>query len=338
MKKTDLPSKIRCLSLIGLTLIIMVGCYIHHNYYTYNSIKVVVKENAAIPYGSANYNLSDLIKKVDGEIVSVKNDIDTSVVGEQEVVVEVKKDNIVKDVPLVLNVVDDVAPEINLFDDVVYSTVGDNYDVNANINSVYDDVDGFISINNETDENSNFYYNFSYNNDEIGNVGEHDVTVIAKDKSGNTTSKTFKLVVEEQKTYYTPTYGYGSAAASPYGSDVVGIAYSLVGAPYVGGGNGPYGFDCSGFVQYVYSRVGVYVSRSTWSQMYDGVGVSYENAQPGDIIVWGYPGGWATHSTLYVGNGTMIHAANPGTGVIVSSVDFWLRYSGTTILAVRRVS
>ena len=336
MKKTDLPSKIRFLSLIGLTLIIMVGCYVYHNYYTYNSIKVVVKENASIAYGSPNYNLSDLIKKVDGEIVSVKNDIDTSVVGEQEVVVEVKKDNVVKDVPLVLNVVDTVAPEINLFDDVVYITNGDVYDVNANINSVYDDVDGFISINTEPEENSNFYYNFSYNNDEIGSIGEHDVTVNAVDKSGNVSYRTFKLVVEEKKSYYTPVYA--NAPASAYGSDVVGIAYSLVGAPYISGGNGPYGFDCSGFVQYVYSRVGVYVTRSTWSQLYDGVGISYQNAQPGDIIVWGYPGGYATHSTLYVGNGTMIHAANPGTGVIISSVDYWLGTSGTTILAVRRVN
>lgn len=335
MKKTDLPSKIRFLSLVGLALIIMVGCYVYHNYYTYNSIKVVVKKNAAIPYGSPNYNLNDLIKKVDGEIVSVKNDIDTTVVGEQEVVVEVKKDNVVKDVPIVLNVVDTDAPEINLFDDVVYITEGDSYDVNANINSVYDAVDGFISYSDGVTEDSVFYYDFTYNHDEINNVGEHDVTVNAKDKSGNVSYRTFKLVVEEKK-YFAPVYY--NAASSAYGSDVVSIAYSLVGAPYIGGANGPYGFDCSGFVQYVYSRVGVGITRSTWSQMYDGVGVSYENAEPGDILVWGYYGGGATHSALYVGNGTMIHAANPGTGVIVSSVDYWLRGSGTTILSVRRVN
>lgn len=335
MKKTDLPSKIRCLSLIGLALIIMIGCYVYHNYYTYNSIKVVVKKNAAIPYGSANYNLSDLIKKVDGEIVSVKNNIDTTVVGEQEVVVEVKKDSIVKDVPIVLNVVDEVAPEVNLFDDVVYITEGDEYDVNANINSVYDAVDGFISFSDDVHEDSVYYYDFTYNKDDLKNVGEHEVIVNAKDKSGNVVFKTFTVVTEEKK-YYAPVYY--NAAPSAYGSDVVSIAYSLVGAPYIGGSNGPYGFDCSGFVQHVYSRVGVYVTRSTWSQMYDGVGVSYENAQPGDILVWGYPGGYATHSALYVGNGTMIHAANPSQGVIVSSVDYWLRGSGTTILSVRRVN
>ena len=335
MKKTDLPSKIRCLSLIGLVLLLMVSCYVYHDYYTYNSIKVVVKENAAVEYGSANYNLNDLIEKVDGEIVSVKNDIDTTVEGEHEVVVEVKKDNIVKDVPIVLNVVDMSGPVINLNEDRVTITEGDDYDLTHNVISVIDEVDGEMYYNGEVNEDSKMYYNFSYNQDEIDNVGEHEVVVNAKDSKGNLSTRTFTLVVEERK-YYAPVYY--DVPASQYGGSVVGVAYSLVGYPYIGGANGPYGFDCSGFVQYVYSRVGVNVSRSTWTQMYDGVGVSYENAQPGDILVWGYYGGYATHSALYIGNGQMIHAANPSEGVIISSVDWWLRGSGTTILTVRRVN
>jgi len=335
MKKTDLPSKIIFLSLVGLALIIMVGCYVYHNYYTYNSIKVVVKKNAAIPYGSANYNLSDLIKKVDGEIVSVKNSIDTTVEGEQEVVFEVKKDNIVKDVPIVLNVVDNTGPVINLNEEKVTITEGDNYDLTFNVASVIDDVDGEMYYNGEVNDDTTMYYNFSYNYDEIDYVGEHEVVVNAKDSKGNISTKTFILNVEERK-YYAPVYY--DAPSSQYGGSVVGVAYSLLGAPYIGGANGPYGFDCSGFVQYVYSRVGVSVTRSTWSQMYDGVGVSYSAAQPGDILVWGYPGGYATHSALYVGNGMMIHAANPSEGVILSSVDYWLGGSGTTILSVRRVN
>ena len=159
MKKTDLPSKIRCLSLIGLVLLLMVSCYVYHDYYTYNSIKVVVKENAAVEYGSANYNLNDLIEKVDGEIVSVKNDIDTTVEGEHEVVVEVKKDNIVKDVPIVLNVVDMSGPVINLNEDRVTITEGDDYDLTHNVISVIDEVDGEMYYNGEVNEDSKMYYN-----------------------------------------------------------------------------------------------------------------------------------------------------------------------------------
>ena len=202
MKKTDLPSKIRCLSLIGLVLLLMVSCYVYHNYYTYNSIKVVVKENAAVEYGTANYNLSDLIKKVDGEIVSVKNNIDTTVEGEHEVVVEVKKDNIVKDVPIVLNVVDTAGPVINLNEERVTITEGDDYDLTHNVASVIDEVDGEMYYSGEVYDDSTMYYNFSYNQDEIDYVGEHEVIVNAKDSKGNMSTRSFILVVEDLYNMY----------------------------------------------------------------------------------------------------------------------------------------
>lgn len=104
------------------------------------------------------------------------------------------------------------------------------------------------------------------------------------------------------------------------------------------GANGPYGFDCSGFVQYVYSRLGIYISRSSSTQLYDGVAVSYSDILPGDIINWGYSNGVSTHSALYVGNGKMIHAANPSMGVIISDVGYWLSVSGTQIIGVRRIN
>ena len=336
--KTKGPSKIKTLSLIVLTLIIVFAVYTYNNYYTYNSIKVVVKKNNNIEYGSANYNINDLIKKVEGEIVSVKNEVDTKVIGEQEVILEVKKNNIVKEVPITVSVVDSIGPNINLKEERVTITQGDDYDLTYNVDNVIDEVDGEMYYNGEVDENSVMYYNFSYNQEEIDNVGEHEVVVNAKDKSGNVSTKSFILQVDERK-YIAPTYNSYSYNAAPnaYGNDVVSIAYSLLGAPYIGGSNGPYGFDCSGFTQYVYSRVGVYVSRSSWSQIYDGVGVSYDNAQPGDIISWGY-GSTPTHSALYVGNGMMIHAANPSTGVILSDVNGWLRGSGTSILSVRRIN
>ena len=99
---------------------------------------------------------------------------------------------------------------------------------------------------------------------DIDAAREHEVVVNAKDSKGNLSTRTFTLVVEERK-YYAPVYY--DVPASAYGGSVVGVAYSLVGYPYIGGANGPYGFDCSGFVQYVYSRVGVNVSRSSSTQM-----------------------------------------------------------------------
>lgn len=339
MNSTDGSSKSKIVKFLGLLLlsfIMLVSCYVYHNYYTYQSIKVIVEDMPSVEYGSANYNVKEYIKKVDGNIVSIKQDIDVNKLGEQEVILEVKKDNVTKEVPFIITVIDSVAPIIKVKEEKVTITKGDNYNPQDNIESVMDDIDGNINISNEEikDDSVN-YYSINYNED-IGGVGNHEITVNAVDKSGNISTFTFTLEVVEPA----PQYNYGinyNVPANPQGNDVVSIAYSLVGMPYIGGSNGPYGFDCSGFVQYVYSCVGKYISRSSYTQIYDGVGVSYADAQPGDILSWGYGNGTVTHSALYVGNGLMIHAANPGTGVIVSSVDGWLGGSGTTILSVRRI-
>lgn len=343
MKRIGGPSKTKLLFLIGISFVIMFSCYVYYNFYIYNSIKVFVSEDNAIEYGSANYNIQDLIKKVDGEIVSVKTDIDTNKVGDQEVIVKVKKNNIVKDVPIIVSIVDTAAPVIQLKEEKVTITRGDEYDFSSNIDSIKDQIDGEISYLNEIDENSKFYYHFDYNTEEINDVGEHEVKVTAKDKNGNESIMTFLLevvapkVVEPKVSVNISQPVYSNLPANASGGDLVSIAYSLIGSPYVAGSNGPYGFDCSGFVQYVYSRVGINVSRSSSTQIYDGVPVSYEDAQPGDILSWGYVDGAPTHSALYVGNGQMVHATNPRQGVIASDVAAWTRGSGTHVISVRRI-
>ena len=340
MKTSDLPSKkllvIQFISLVVVSSILMISCYVYHRYDTYKSIKVVVNNKSAVEYGSANYDINKLIKKVEGEIVSVKQDIDTKQVGEQEVVVEVKKEDVVKDVAFLVNVVDTTAPVVKIKEDKITITQGDDYDLTNNIESVTDEVDGEINYLDDVKEDSEFYYNFSYGQD-IDNVGAHEVVVNAEDQHGNVTQAKFTLEVKAKPVYTAPSNPvYANAPANAAGGDIVSIAYSLVGSPYISGSNGPYGFDCSGFVQYVYSRVGKSVSRSSYTQAYDGVGVSYSNAQPGDILNWGH-GGAVTHSALYVGNGLMIHATNPSQGVVVSSVSGWNAGSYDNLIGVRRV-
>ena len=346
MKNVDLPSKIRVISLMALSFVMLIaGGYFYHSYYTYESIKVVTKEAANIEYGSANYDINDLIKEVEGEIVSVKNEIDTSVVGQQEVVVEVKKENIVKEVPIVVNVVDTVAPVIQLKEENITITAGDEYDFLQNVESVVDQIDGDINYLGEVTEESNNYYSITYD-ENISDVGSHEVLVTAKDQFGNVSTASFMFNVEAPKVQavQTPAQSqsqvqqrvYSDLPANPAGGDLVSIAYSLVGQPYRSGGNAPGGFDCSGFVQYVYSQVGVSVSRSSSTQANEGYAVSYADAQPGDILSWGH-GGRITHSALYVGNGMMVHATNPSQGVVASSVAGWERGSADSLMAVRRI-
>lgn len=93
--------------------------------------------------------------------------------------------------------------------------------------------------------------------------------------------------------------------AAPAGS-VYGEATRYVGVPYVFGGSTPAGFDCSGFVQYVYRQNGIELPRTSGAQAGVGVPVSLADARPGDIVSWGY------HSGIYAGNGQVLHASMPG--------------------------
>ena len=335
MKITDGPSKGKVLLLIILSVLIIKVCYIYHNFDTYNSIQISIDEVDKIEYGSANYNVLEKVKKGDGESVRVAK-VDTNVVGEQEVVVDVRKDNIVKKIPIVVSVVDTTSPVIELKNEKITIDYGETYDFSENILSVKDDIDGHLPYNSSGDDNSASYYNFNFDANTIYDSGEHSVEVLAKDRNGNVSSQSFTLEVLAPKPVYVPPV-YSNIPGNIKGGDLVSLAYSYVGYPYVAGANGPYGFDCSGFVQFLYSQMGISISRSTSTQIYDGVPVSYESAQPGDILLWGYSEGNPTHSALYVGGGQMVHATNPSQGVLASDIASWTRGSGTRVIAVRRI-
>jgi cell wall-associated NlpC family hydrolase len=92
--------------------------------------------------------------------------------------------------------------------------------------------------------------------------------------------------------------------AAVAGNAVLEIAARYVGVPYVSGGSTPDGFDCSGFVSYVYGQLGISLPRS--SGAYYDVGTRVSEPQPGDIIV--SPG----HVGIYAGDGLQIDAPRPG--------------------------
>ena len=119
----------------------------------------------------------------------------------------------------------------------------------------------------------------------------------------------------------------GAAATTPEGSTVappnvhggvVGIAMRYLGTPYRWGGASPStGFDCSGFVMYVFAQIGVSLPHSSYAMMGMGTPVSMSQLEPGDLVF--FSGG--SHMGIYIGGGQFIHSPHTGDVVKISSLS-----------------
>jgi cell wall-associated NlpC family hydrolase len=108
--------------------------------------------------------------------------------------------------------------------------------------------------------------------------------------------------------------------ASRTRASLVRVALSKKGSRYVSGAAGPYSFDCSGFVMWVYKNAaGRSLPHFSGAQMQRSKRVSRNSLQPGDLLFFG-PGG-SQHVSMYIGKGKMIHATNPRSGVKIDSIN-----------------
>lgn len=119
-----------------------------------------------------------------------------------------------------------------------------------------------------------------------------------------------------------------AAPPARYGG-VVAIAMQYLGVPYVWGGASPSGFDCSGFIQYVFNQVGVSLPHHAASQYGYGTPVALNDLQPGDLVFFDGLG----HAGIYIGGGQFIHAPHTGDVVKISSMSGW--YASTFVGARR---
>ncbi|MEG0215903.1 MAG: NlpC/P60 family protein [Hungatella sp.] len=125
---------------------------------------------------------------------------------------------------------------------------------------------------------------------------------------------------------YTGPAASKSSGGTAEGRAVADYGLKFVGNPYVYGGTSlTNGTDCSGFTQGVYRNFGVSIPRTSGEQRSAGREVSYSDAQPGDLICY------AGHVGIYIGNGQIVHASSPSTGIKVGPATY------RTILSVRRI-
>jgi cell wall-associated NlpC family hydrolase len=101
-----------------------------------------------------------------------------------------------------------------------------------------------------------------------------------------------------------------------------------VGKAYVYGAAGPNAFDCSGLMMMAWAQAGISLPHSSSAQYGMGRHVSSNDLQPGDLVFYYSP---ISHVAMYIGNGLIVEAANPGAGIRVSPV-FSMPYAGATRL------
>ena len=139
------------------------------------------------------------------------------------------------------------------------------------------------------------------------------------------------------KTYLTtdaPSSNSGSVSSE--GQRLVDEAKKYLGVGYVYGGTSPSGFDCSGFVYYVYRQCGYSITRTATAQNAIGTYVSRGDLQPGDIIIFYNSAKSAIgHAGIYIGNGQFIHASSGSGQVVITNLS--ASYYNTHYYSARRV-
>ena len=144
-------------------------------------------------------------------------------------------------------------------------------------------------------------------------------------KTSENSSENTKTSQEKETTTTVPISGKGAT--------VVETAKKYIGCSYVYGASGPSSFDCSGFTSYVFKQHGISLNRTAAGQYSNGVAVSRNQLQPGDLVMFGKSG--INHVGIYIGGGQIVHAANKSRGVTTDTINSG--YYNNNYVGARRV-
>ena len=116
-----------------------------------------------------------------------------------------------------------------------------------------------------------------------------------------------------------------AAVANTMANHAADNALAMLGKPYRRSGNTPAGFECSGLVQYSYSKAGVNLPRATQAQRREGQPVNASELRRGDLVFFDQEGKKSSHVGIYIGQGRVVHAPSTGGRVRTDGLDaaYW---------------
>nr|WP_261788642.1 C40 family peptidase [Kingella denitrificans] len=167
-------------------------------------------------------------------------------------------------------------------------------------------------------------------------AGSGSTTTSRTENTARSNDDEIGQIARQSSVTASPSPAVSSSAGRGDVDDLIGSAMGFLGVAYRFGGASPSGFDCSGFMQYIFRKAfAVNLPRTSAEQANVGVAVNRSQLQPGDMVFFRTAGSRISHVGMYIGNDRFIHAPRTGKRIEITSLSN--RYWSARYATARRV-